>query len=329
MTSSKGLRSVVRRVVAMSSVAAALGVLALPVASASADPAHNPAYTFRGKQVFPEGLTADEHYVYSTSFADGTVYRGKVGGDELKPFLPAGKDGRTSAAGIRKAGHRLLVAGGMTGRFFVYTDTGKLVSSYTVARPHQPTLVNDAAVAKNGDVYITDSYRPVVYRIPAAQVNAAPPAHAPGARPLKVAYRLPDYVDGVSNGNGIAATPDGRLLILGYYQSGVLCRLSLKTGDIRKIATDSALTEADGMLLRGHTLYLIRSEHNLVVTAHLSLNHQRLNVLSSRTYRGADTPTALTISRGRLLVTNSQFDTYLFNAPQTSKTFTIASLPLK
>lgn len=147
-------------------------------------------------------------YVYTGSIDDGAVYRGRVGAKTLEPFLPGGQDGRTQATGIKIDGDRLLVAGAFTGRFFVYTDTGKLVSSYTVPNTGEKTLVNDAAVAPDGDVYLTDSFRPVVYRIPAAEV------HAPATgthRTLKVVYRLPDYVAGQSNGNGITTAPTASL----------------------------------------------------------------------------------------------------------------------
>jgi hypothetical protein len=38
-------------------------------------------------------------------------------------------------------------------------------------------------------------------------------------RTLHVAYRLPDYAAGQSNGNGIVTAPDGKSLIIGYYYS--------------------------------------------------------------------------------------------------------------
>ncbi len=95
-------------------------------------------------------VAADHHYVYTASIADGTVYRGRLGAKTLEPFLPGGQEGRTQAAGIKTTGNRLLVAGAFTGRFFVYTNTGKLVSSYTVPHASTPTLVNDETVAPTG-----------------------------------------------------------------------------------------------------------------------------------------------------------------------------------
>ncbi|MEK8168788.1 hypothetical protein NKH77_00185 [Streptomyces sp. M19] len=52
------------------------------------------------------------------------------------------------------------MAGAFTGRFFLYTTAGRLVASYRVPDTGEKTLVNDEAVAPNGDVYITDSSEP-------------------------------------------------------------------------------------------------------------------------------------------------------------------------
>jgi sugar lactone lactonase YvrE len=318
-----------RKLLTLTATSAALAALALPAtATAATTPQgrEGSAYpiTVDGANAFPESLAADSHYVYTGSIDDGAVYRGRVGAKTLEPFLPGGQDGRTQATGIKIDGARLLVAGAFTGRFFVYTDTGKLVSSYTVPDTGEKTLVNDAAVAPDGDVYITDSFRPVVYRIPAAEV------HAPTTgthRTLEVAYRLPDYVAGQSNGNGITAAPDGKSLIIGYWYSGALYRLTLATGEVRKVSAPS-LTSADGITRRGNTLYIARSVNNEVATVRLSHHDTRATVSSERTYPGADTTTGVAVSGNRLLVTNSQMDTYLYGTPLTSPTFTVESLPL-
>ena len=316
-----------RTLLTLTAASAALAALTLP---ATAAPAHDRkgndhTITVDGSRAFPESVAADQHYVYTASIADGTVYRGRLGAKTLEPFLPGGQEGRTQATGIKTTGNRLLVAGAFTGRFFVYTNTGKLVSSYTVPDTGTPTLVNDETVAPDGDVYITDSLRAVVYRIPAADVNApATGAH----RTLEVAYRLPDYVAGQSNGNGIVTTPDGKSLIIGYWYSGALYRLTLATGEIRRIAAP-ALTSADGMARRGNTLYVARSVNNEIVALRLSGDGTRAAVVSARTYPGADTTTGVAVSGNLLLVTNSQMDTFLYGDPLTSPVFTLDSLPLR
>ena len=314
-----------RTLLTLTTTSAVLAALAVPTTAATAHDRDGGArtITINGGNAFPESVADDDRFTYATSIGDGTVYRGRSGAKTLDPFLPAGQDGRTQATGIKITGDRLLVAGGFTGRFFTYTDTGKLVSAYTVPDTGEPTLVNDAAVTPDGDVYVTDSFRAVVYRIPAAELHA-PAAH----RTLEVAYRLPDYVTGQSNGNGVAATPDGRYLIIGYWYSGALYRLTLATGEVRKI-TAPALTGADGIALRGNSLHIARSADNRVTTVRLSGDGARATVVSDRTYPGADTTTGVALSGDRLLVTNSQMDTYLYGTPLTNPVFTLESLPLR
>lgn len=332
-----------RALITLTAASAALAALTLPATAAPAgvpSPAGVPASTgvaaprggngdqaiiLDGGQAFPESVAADSHFVYAGSIGDGTVYRGRPGATTLEPFLPAGQDGRTQATGIKTTGNRLLVAGAFTGRFFVYSTAGRLVAAYTVPDTGEPTLVNDAAVAPDGDVYITDSLRAVVYRIPAAEVDGpATGVH----RTLRVAYRLPDYVAGQSNGNGIVTAPGGTSLIIGYWYSGALYRLDLATGGVRRIDAPP-LPSADGIVRRGNTLYVARSVNNEITELRLSAGSTRAAVVSERTFPGADTTTGVALSRGRLLVTNSQMDTYLYGDPLTSPVFTVESLPLR
>ncbi|MFD2474117.1 SMP-30/gluconolactonase/LRE family protein [Amycolatopsis silviterrae] len=334
-----------RALVTLTVTAAALATLALPASAARTTaagqcpsrPDSTPAAATAGaattqartitiddKCAYPESVAVDHEYIYTGNISTGTIYRGKIGARTLEPFLPGGQDGRGKATGIKTTGNRLLVAGAFDGNFFVYTKAGKLVSAYRVPNAGEQTLVNDAAVAPNGDVYVTDSFRAVVYRIPAAEVHApATGAH----RTLQAAYRLPDYVADQSNGNGIVAGPDGGSLIIGYWYSGALYRLDLATGGIRKIDAPP-LHGADGIARRGNTLYIARSEDNTIVTARLSGDGASATVVSERTYPGADTTTGVAVLGNRLLVTNSQMDTYLYQKPLTSPVFTLASLPL-
>ncbi|WP_194923594.1 hypothetical protein [Catenulispora pinisilvae] len=325
-----------RTLVTLATTTVALAAVTIPATAATTPTAPTTAagqkhkqgpytITIDGANAFPESVATDNAYTYTGSIDDGTVYRGRLGAQTLEPFLPAGTDGRTQVTGIKVAGDRLLVAGAFTGRFFIYTKTGKLVASYTVPDTGEKTLVNDEAVTPDGDVYITDSFRAVVYRIPAAEV------HAPATgrhRTLQVAYHLPDYVAGTSNGNGIVATPDGRSLIIGYWSTGALYRLTLATGAVRKIDAPP-LTSDDGIALRGDTLYIARSVNNEIATVRLSHHDTRAAIVSERTYPGADTTTGVAVSGDRLLVTNSQMDTYLYGAPLTSPVFTVENLPLE
>jgi len=319
-----------RALVGLCALAVVVPVTAGPVVAAPTSPrqGYGGGYVIEGDQVFPEGVAADGRYVYATSKADGTVYRGSVRRSSLRPFLAGGQDGRTTATGIKSTGRRLLVAGAETGRFYVYEASGgALVATYTVPDPERATFLNDEVVAPTGDVYITDSFRPVIYRIPAAEVNAPPiGAH----RTLQPAINLPaeSYTEGF-NANGIVATADGTALLVVYFTTGALYRVDLVTGVTRQVHLDRPLVNGDGLLLLGRTLYAVRNFDNLIVTVRLSGRATRGTTIAERTYPGADVPTTLALSRGRLLVVNSQFDTFFNGAPQTSPTFTISSLPLR
>lgn len=306
-------------------------LLAAAAAPAAAGPGPGRAtgtYVIDGERVFPEGVAADGRYVYATSKADGTVYRGAAGGTTLEPFLAGGQDGRTTATGIKSTGRRLLVAGAETGRFFVHdARDGALVAAYRVPDPERPTFLNDEVVAPNGDVYVTDSVRPVVYRIPAAEVRG--PA-VDAVRTLQPAITFPagTYAEGF-NANGIVATPDGRALLVVFSNTGALYRVDLATGTAEPVQLDRPLVNGDGLLLRGQTLYAARNFDNLIATVRLSDDWSSGTTVAERSYPGADVPTTLAFSRGRLLAVNSQFDTFFAGAPLTSPTFTVSSLPLR
>ena len=83
--------------------------------------------------VFPEGIATDKHSFYVGSTTDGTIYRGALAGTTATPFLLGGQDGRTSAIGLKVSDGYLFVAGGGTGRFFVYDVASRaLVGSFAV-----------------------------------------------------------------------------------------------------------------------------------------------------------------------------------------------------
>ena len=115
----------------LAAITALISALAIPAAAVAAVPDR---YILPGDAVFPEGVATrpgtDEFYVTSTS--DGTVFRGRLGQERTSVFLPARRDGRVNAVGIRATRDRLVVAGGTTGRVFVYDlSTRRLVRRFS------------------------------------------------------------------------------------------------------------------------------------------------------------------------------------------------------
>ena len=81
--------------------------------------------------------------------------------------MPAGAVG-----GIKVVGEHLLVARGFEGNVSLYDRrTGALRGPVDQRLWPDATNINDIAIAPNGDAYITDSERPVLYRIPAAELR--------------------------------------------------------------------------------------------------------------------------------------------------------------
>ena len=143
-------------------------------ARAQADPRPD-LYLLPQEALYPEGIAAENKSgtFYVSSVADGSIYRGNVRNEQAELFLPGGEDGRTQAAGLALDDGLLYVAGGQTGTVFVYdTSSGDLVRSFAA----QGTgFLNDVTVnPQSGDAYITDSFVPILWRVPAEEVTGSP-----------------------------------------------------------------------------------------------------------------------------------------------------------
>ena len=263
-----------------------------------------------------------------TSTRDGSILRGDLRQRRARPFIAA-KDGQFGAVGIRATPDHLIVAGGPKGTVTVYNrSTGARVVRFSNGGG-TGTFVNDVAVAANGDAYITDSMRPVVYRIPAAAV----------AKPQSTVQALPvfrdlrgtpfTYVAGAFNANGIVVTPDARYLLIINAKTGRLYRVTLDGGDVADIAvTGGPLTDGDGLvLLQSNALYVVRNASNRISEVHLANDYRSGRVVSVTRSRLFDFPTTAAVAGDRLLVVNSQFDA-LLGGKKPSPPFTVSSIRL-
>jgi Cu-Zn family superoxide dismutase len=278
--------------------------------------------------IFPEGVAANEQVYFVGSTTDGTIYRGNLSARTAVPFLRGGEDGRTSAIGMKLSDDLLFVAGGATGRFFVYdTRPRTLVGSFsTVPAPSQtsPTFLNDAAVAPDGSVYVTDSLRPVLYRI-------GPDDYATdGVQPLEVFLDFTgtalQYTSGF-NVNGIVASDDGQYLVLAKTNTGDLYRVRLADRQVQKIDLGGEIVSGDGLVLAGPTLYAVERVGDLGRVVEISMAADLLSgtVVQRVTDPGFDDPTTAALARGRLLVVNSQFGERA--AGVAPDPFTVSSIP--
>ena len=72
------------------------------------------------------------------------------------------------------------------------------------------------------------------------------------------------------NANGIERTPDGDALLVINSSNGTLYRVDPDTGVATAVEGGTGLTNGDGLLLQGHTLYVVQNQLNKVAVLHLS-----------------------------------------------------------
>jgi Cu-Zn family superoxide dismutase len=284
---------------------------------------------------FPEGIAYDaaRNAVYTASATTGAIVRVNLGTRAAETIVKTGilmPAGETSvfpgALGMKlDAQGRLWIAGGRTGRMFVIdTASGSLLRRLEVPNP-AVSLINDVAVVTAGDrttAYFTDTRAPMLWRVTATggEVGMLQGWLGFAGTPLP-------FDPSVNNLNGIAVTPDGRELIVVHMARGQLFRIDIATKAVRPIDTGGAdLTGADGLVLEGSTLYVVRQTAVEIARVELSPGRER-GIVTTRLKDPALAWPATAVKAGnRLVVVNTQFNTRAANGH--TLPFTLASVPL-
>jgi|SRR5581483_2676409 len=294
-------------------VLAATLAVAVPTAAKGPRPATIPLPN--GFQ--PEGIAIGK----GNSFFVGSIPTGAVYAGDLRTgtgsILVAGAAGR-AATGLKYDRGRLFVSGAGTGKAFVYdARSGALIREYQLAQGSEPTFVNDVVVTRNA-AYFTDSNRPVIYRI----------ALGPGGEPAAAADTVPltgDYQH-VANGfnlNGIDASRNARTLLAVQSATGKLFAIDPGSGATRAVDLGGvALTNGDGILLRGERLYVVQNRDNKIAVVKLRDGLSRGTVERYLTDPGFDVPTTIAAKGDRLYAVNARFTT----PPSPSTTYTVVGV---
>lgn len=264
--------------------------------------------TLEGANVYPEGIAVDartgDAYVGSTS--DGNLWRIAPGAQQATLFQAGGAVGRQAAFGMKvdPAG-RLWVAGGPQGNVAVID----LASGMTVANLKSPagshTFLNDLTLAPDGHVYVTDSFRPVLFR--ARQALDGPAVLEPwldlSATPIRY---LPNQI----NLNGIVASPDGKWLMAIQLVTGQLWRIDMASRSALQVQLNGGdLRQGDGLVLRGAgELYVVRNQHNEVVQLQLTEDWSQARVVQRIADPTLKYPTTAAFGPRGLMVVNAQLD---------------------
>ena len=229
----------------------------------------------------PEGIAIGNGTTfYVGSIPTGSIYRGNLRTGKGSTLV-AGAAGR-AAVGVEHDRGRLFVAGGSTGKGFVYdARSGSLVRELQLATGGGATFVNDVVVTKRA-AYFTDSNRAVLYRLALAK-NGAPAGDA-SALPLTGAFQL---VPGF-NLNGIDATPDGKTLV---------------------VVQSATLPNGDGLLLHGRTLYVVQNQLNRIAVVSLAKGFTSGSIARTITDSDFDVPTTIDRHGNKLYAVNARFRT--------------------
>jgi Cu-Zn family superoxide dismutase len=305
-------------------IAVLLALLAAP-AVAVARPPHPDAYVLPEPTLFPEGVAYDEHSkrYFVSSQSNGALLTGDLREPAARLLSPPGADGRVNANGLdtdRKG--RLWVATGQLARVYVQdAEDGGLIRWFSLGAG---SYANDVGVTRRA-TYITDSFKPVLWRIDA---HAATPG-APGAAEPWLDLTTTPVVYGTGfNFNGIEATRDGRHLLAVQTNTGQLWRIDTRTKRVREVDLGGARLQAgDGLVLRGHHLWAVQNSLGQITEVRLGRRYRRGIVVGTTTDPSFRFPTTADIAKGRMLVVNSQFNRRTAMLPP-ELPFTLSSIPV-
>jgi hypothetical protein len=286
------------RVVTLS---AALIVVAVAVtATSSAAPKPYPEVIQLPRGFQPEGIEVGRGTTfYVGSVATGAIYRGNLRAGSGKILVPGGA-GRPATGIELDERNRLFVAGASTGKAYVYNArTGALIRTYTFAT--SDTFINDVTLVASGAVF-TDSRKAVFYHVPIAPNGALEDHHT---IPIEGAYALAAGF----NLNGIETSSRDDLIAV-QSNKGKLFRIDSGTGESREISLGSqSVTNGDGLLLNGRTLYVVQNRENRVAVISLSANFLTGRVVRRLMDRDFDVPTTIDDLGRRLYAVNARFGT--------------------
>lgn len=298
------------RSVAVIGLAATLSITSGAASAASAEetaPAHAGSSTWFPSTIplpdgfQPEGIAIGKlPFAYFGSLADGSIYRANLFTGRGR-VISEGPGTQSVGLTIDRRG-RLFVAGGEAGDARVVSAaSGEVLASYQLADGE--SFVNDVALTADS-AWFTDSFNPVLYRLPLGRHGSLPDPAEAVTVPLTGDFAQSEGF----NANGISRTPDGDGLLMVQSSTGLLFRVDPSTGAATEVdLAGETLPNADGILLRGRTLYVVQNQLNQVAVLKLDRDGASGTVLRQLTDPRFDVPTTVAAFGGRLYLPNARF----------------------
>jgi sugar lactone lactonase YvrE len=269
----------------------------------------------------PEGIaTGRRHTAYLGSLANGDIYQLDLRSGDGRVISPGPG---TPSVGLQLWHGLLYVAGGPTGDARVVdVRTGEILMTYALG--DEPTFVNDVILTRRS-AWFTDSMDNALYRVPLPKHrrhHGHHHGHHHGDRSGQHDHSIPgqDKVREVAitgewvqnegfNANGITTTPDRRALLVVNTSDGVLYRVG-KGGAATVVDLDGLeVTNGDGLLREGRTLYAVQNQLNQVAVIRLAKDGRSGRLVDTLTSPDFDVPTTIARSGDDLYLPNARFGT--------------------
>lgn len=280
--------------------------------------------SFHAEQAYPEGIawSPQQKVFFVSSVRHGVV--GKVTAEgRYTPFIhdekivssvglqfdskrnllwvAIGDPGASTRSSAATQGKLAAVAAydAATGERRAYHDLGSLTEGAHFA--------NDLALDPAGNVYVTDSFSPVIYRI--------------DTRGVATVFARSELFKGEGfNLNGLVYHPDGYLLA-GKHNSGEIFRVSISNpAQIHRVSLSEALPGADGLVLRARDrLTVVQNSGADRVLDIVSTDGWETATLQAGRKTAQSFPSTAVLAGKDLYVLNSRLDTlFSKDAPKVS-----------
>ncbi|HEY8559476.1 MAG TPA: hypothetical protein VIL74_03660 [Pyrinomonadaceae bacterium] len=187
---------------------------------------------------------------------------------------------------------------GQAGVFKYDLRTGKLLKKYLLSSADGKHALGDLIIAKNGDVYASDSRAPIIYRIDAKRDE----------------FETFLTSDDFASLQGLAFTPDEKILFAADYSKGVF-RIDMKDKKITQLAVDDRTNPigTDGLYFHDGDLIAIQNGFRPHRVARFYLNKDKTAIRKSETieanHADFNEPTlGVKVGEDFYFVANSQYE---------------------
>ena len=224
--------------------------------------------TFSSSRLYPEGIT---YSPVLDKFLVSSITQGKIGTvDQNGRYADLIMDSQLiSSIGMKiQNGHLYVCNGdqgvstkstpqtiGKTAGLFIYdlsTRQALRRVDLTTLLPNANHYANDIAFDPAGNAYVTDSFAPVIYKVPADTTRPSILINSP----------LFSGASGTINLNGIVYHPDKYLIVV-KANEGKLFKVDLANPSNITEITGANLPNGDGMLLYNNDLYIVNGRNKV------------------------------------------------------------------